>query len=86
MKPDTTKKGLIRGALVWATDNPGCIGINQAKDENNLHVGVAYTPWHRHDEDPEIVERELASLHRVYASFQNWSGGLMWYEYRSYSK
>ena len=86
MKVDTSKIGLVRGYVIYSQWRPGCIGMEEAKDENNVQVGVAYTPWHRHDEDPTIVEKELKQLMNCYSHFKDWDGGMIGFEYRSYSK
>lgn len=86
MKVDTSKKCLVRGCLVYSQWRAGCISMDRAKDDDCLEVGVAYTPWHRHDEDPEIVEKELDALFKCYSGFKSWEGCLMGFEYRDYRK
>lgn len=86
MKVDTSRVGLVRGVLIFSQWRAGCIGIEEAKDENNVRVNVAYTPWHRHDEDPAIVERELDRLYRCYSSFRSYEGCTMYFEYRPYNE
>ena len=86
MKVDTTKVGLVRGYLIFSQWRAGCIGLEEAKDEDNVRVHVAYTPWHRHDEDPAIVEKELKQLSRCYSSFESYEGCMLGFEYRPYSK
>ena len=85
MKVDTSKVGLVRGYVIYSQWRAGCIGMDQAKDENNINVNVAYTPWHRHDEDPTIVEKELKQLLNCYSQFQDFEGAMMGFEYRPYS-
>ena len=85
MKVDTSKVGLVRGVLVYSQWRAGCIGIEKAKDDNCLDVGVAYTLWHRHDEDPAIVEQEFEKLYRCYRSFRDSDTFMMYFEYRPYS-
>lgn len=86
MKVDTSKMGLVRGYVIYSQWGAGCISMDEAKDDNNINVGVAYTPWHRHDEDPAIVEGELKQLMNCYSHFKDWEGSMMGFEYRSYSK
>ena len=86
MKVDTSRVGLVRGVLIFSQWRAGRIGIEEAKDENNVRVNVAYTPWHRHDEDPTIVERELDRLFSCYSSFRSYEGCTMGFEYRPYNK
>lgn len=77
---------LVRGYVIYGQWGAGCIGIDQAKDENNINVGVAYTLWHRHDEDPAIVEHELEALERCYSHFKAWEGNILGFEYRNYRR
>ena len=86
MKPDTTKPGLIRGRIIYSTRHAGALGIREAHDESNLNVGVAYTFWHRHDEDPKLIEQELEKLRRCYESFRDSGSYMIGYEYREYTK
>ena len=83
---DTTKRGLVRGKVIYSQWRAGCIGEHLAKDDNCLEVGIAYTLWHRHDEPPEVVERELSRLIRTYQSFNGCDGLQFGYEYRDYRK
>lgn len=84
-KVDTSKKQLVRGYVVYAQWRAGCISMERAKDENIIDVGVAYTPYHRHDEDPTIVETELERLSKLYMSFKDIGGLMMGFEYKDYS-
>lgn len=84
MKVDTSKVGLVRGYFVYAQWRAGCISMDRAKDEDNMNVGVAYTPWHRHDDDPKIVEDELDRLVKLYSGFRDCEGGMIGFEYRPY--
>lgn len=86
MKFDSSKTGLVRGYYVYATRYAGCIGLEMAKDENNLDVGVAYTYWYRCDEDPSIVEEELDRIVRCYNKASKCAGGIIGYEYRPFKK
>lgn len=85
IKVDTSKTGLVRGYYIYAQWGAGCIGMDEAKDENNVRVGIAYTLWHRHDDDPQKVEKELEALTRIYGKFRDSEGGMMGFEYRPYS-
>lgn len=85
MKVDTSKVGLVRGYVIYSQWRAGCIGMEEAKNDDNVCVGVAYTLWHRHDEDPSIVENELQQLQRCYQRFKDWDGSMMGFEYRPYS-
>lgn len=84
MKVDTTQKKLVRGYVVYSQWRAGCISMDGAKDEKNIKVGVAYTPWHRHDECPAVVEAELTKLQKLYSSFQATDSMMMGFEYRDY--
>lgn len=84
MKVDTSKKMLVRGYVIYGQWRTGCLSMDRAKDDNCLEVGVAYTFWHRHDEDPEIVEGELDRLQKCYTSFCGWDGLMVGFEYRDY--
>ena len=86
IKPNTYKKGLIRGYVIYAESQAGCISMDAAKDENNIYVGIAYTLWHRHDDDPNIVMNELDRLQKCYSSFHDYAGGMLGYEYKPYSR
>lgn len=84
MKVDTSKVGLVRGVLVFSQWGAGRISMEDAKDDDNICVHVAYTPWHRHDEDPFTVEAELEKLYRCYRSFRDFDGCMLNFEYRPY--
>lgn len=86
LKVDSSKVGLVRGVYIFSQNRAGCIGIDQAKDENNLDVSVAYTPWHRHDDHPEKAAEELEEIHRCYRRFNSYDGALMYLEYHDYKK
>lgn len=86
MKVDVSKVGLVRGYVVYSQWRAGCIDIRQAKDDRNINVGVAYTLWHRHDEDPKIVENELNKLVELYTSFNDCDGAMFGFEYRPYER
>ena len=85
MKVDTSKVGLVRGYIIYSQWRAGCIGMEEARDDDNVRVGVAYTPWHRHDDDPLIVENELSKLVKLYMSFKESDGAMFGFEYRPYS-
>lgn len=84
---DRTKKCLVRGYFVYADRQAGCIGFEQAKDEKNFNVGVAYTMWHRTDDDFGVkqVQTELEAIARVYGRFHDFAGGMYGYEYRDFT-
>lgn len=84
-KVDTSKVGLVRGYVIYSQWRAGCLGMDEAKDDNRIDVGVAYTLWHRHDEDPRVVENELMQLHNCYSHFKDWDGSMIGFEYRPYS-
>lgn len=86
MKVDSSKVGLVRGVYIFSQWRAGCISEELAKDDNCFNVGIAYTPWHRHDDDPTIVEGELEALHRCYSKFNDCDGAMMRFEYRPYTK
>lgn len=86
MKVDRTKVGLVRGVVIYSQWGSGRIGIEDAKDENNVCVGVAYTMWHRHDENPSVVERELERLGNLYTSFDACDAAMMGFEYKEYKQ
>ena len=86
MKVDTSKVGLVRGYLIYSQWRAGRISMEDAKDEDNVRVGIAYTMWHRHDEDPTVVENELNRLSRCYATFDAYEGAMIGFEYKDYSK
>ena len=85
MKVDTNMVGLVRGYVIYSQWRAGCISMKEAKDDNNVRVGIAYTLWHRHDEDPTIVENELNKLSKLYMSFHDCDGEMLGFEYRPYS-
>lgn len=86
MKVDTSKKCLVRGYVVYSQWRAGCISMERAKDDNVTDVGVAYTPWHRHDEDPAIVEKELDQLCKFYMDFADTDGAMLGFEYKDYRR
>lgn len=86
MKVDTSRKELVRGYVIYSQWRASRIGLEEAKDENNISVNVAYTPWHRHDDDPAIVEKELKQLLDCYSRFHDFEGAMMGFEYRPYSR
>ena len=84
-KPDETKVGLVRGYVVYADRTTGLIGLDVAKkDDQGCHV--AYTFWHRHDEDPAIVSGELRRLHNCVTSFRDCSCSMVGFEYKDYRR
>lgn len=83
MKPDENFVGLVRGYVIYSR-NAGRISMEDAKDENNLNVGVAYTMWHRHDENPEAVMHEMEKLTECYMRMHGCDGVLRGFEYREY--
>lgn len=87
MKVDTTKNGFVRGYIIYSQWRAGCIGIDEAKDDNNIKVGIAYTLWHRLDEkDVQKVEMELHSLLKCYEKMDDWEGASLGFEYRDFTK
>lgn len=86
MKVDTSKKQLVRGYVIYAQWGFPCISMERAKDEKLNFVNVAYTPYHRHDDDPTIVETELERLSNLYGDFNDIDGLMMGFEYKDYSK
>ena len=84
LKPDTEKKCLVRGYVVYSQWREGLIGVDVAKDDNHPNVGIAYTLWHRHDENPDAVEHELNQLYNVYSRFLDCDAMMLGYEYRDY--
>lgn len=86
MKVDTTKKGLVRGYIIYSQWRAGYVSLDRAKDDNCLEVGVAYTMWHRLDDDVQKVEMELEALEKCYRKMDDWEGAMIGFEYRDYSK
>ena len=84
MKVDTSKKMLVRGRVIYTQWRASCLSLERAKDDKCHDVGVAYTPFHRHDEDPTIVETELDRLARFYMSFKEVDSLSMSFEYVEY--
>lgn len=83
---DTTKKCLIRGYVVYADRQAGCVSVDLAKNPECLDVMIAYTPWHRHDDNLELLHNEIEKLISCYSSF-NSCGGLMYgVEYHDYRR
>lgn len=86
MKVDMNHKGLVRGVVIYSQWRAGCVSLERAKDDNDPSVGVAYTPWHRHDEDPSAVEGEMVRLSRFYTGLREVDACSMYFEYRPYSR
>lgn len=86
LKVDTNRKALVRGYYVFSQWRAGCISMEKALDPNCIEVSVAYTPWHRHDDDPLAVIRELNAIVRCYSRFETHEGGMMGLEYKEYRK
>ena len=86
LKVDTSKRGLVRGYIIYFQWRSGYVSLERAKDDECLENGVAYTFWHRHDEDPTIVENELEQLVRCYSKFKDYEGCMMGFEHRDYRK
>ena len=82
--PNPEHHGLVRGYVVYGTHRAGYISMERALDPECWDVGVAFTPYHRHDDDPEIVARELRALETVYMGFHDVGGMMVGYEYRPY--
>lgn len=86
VKVDRSKIGLVRGYFVYSQWRAGMISMEKAVDPYCIDVNVAYTPWHRHDDNPYKVENELEELVDFYSHFDDYEGGMMGFEYREYSK
>lgn len=88
MKPEFKEgqKGLVRGYFIYCTRYAGHISKEIAEDPDNTDVGIAYTFWHRHDDDPNIVESELERIANSYMAMHECAGGMYGYEYRPYKK
>lgn len=86
MKVDTSRIGLVRGYFIYADRDASLISESEALNEDNIHVGIAHTFWHRHDDDPTKVEQELESIARCYQRSGKCSSAMMGFEYRPYSK
>lgn len=82
--PNPNHKGLVRGYVVYSTHRAGCTSMERALDPECWDNGVAFTPYHRHDENPETIARELEKLEFLYASFRDVGGMMVGYEYRPY--
>lgn len=82
--PNPEYKGLVRGYVVYGTRRAGYISMERALDPEYWDVGVAFTPYHRHDENPETIAHELEKLEFLYASFRDVGGMMVGYEYRPY--
>ena len=82
--PNPEHHGLVRGRIICGTHRAGCVSLDLALDPECTDCIVAYTPYHRHDDDPEIVARELRALETVYMGFHDVGGMMVGYEYRPY--
>ena len=82
--PNPEHHGLVRGRIICGTHRAGCVSLDRALDPECTDCIVAYTPYHRHDENPEAVAYELEKLERVYMSFRAVGGMMVGYEYRPY--
>ena len=82
--PNTEIRGLVRGYIVYSTHRAGNVSMDRALDPDCWDVGVAFTPYHRHDDDPKIVACELRELENVYMGFHDVDGMMIGYEYRPY--
>lgn len=82
--PNPDHKGLVRGYVVYSTHRAGYVSMERALDPEYWDVGVAFTPYHRHDEDPEVVAHELRALENVYTNFHDVDGMMIGYEYKPY--
>lgn len=76
---------MVRGVAAISFNRSGSICFDKEDAEKRGNV-IAYTPWHRHDEDLEVVEKELSKITRVYASFDNCDGMMFRFEYKDYEK
>lgn len=84
--PDENKTGMVRGYVVYASSAVGCISLEEAKNGMTHNLNVAYTFWHRHDENPEVVRHELEQLSKCVSSFHNFSSAMLGYEYKEYKR
>ena len=86
IRPKEDNKKLVRGYVIYTQWRAGRSGMDFAKDPNELTCDVAYTFWHRHDEDPQNVVNELQLLIKCYSQFKQYEGLQIGYEYRDYRK
>lgn len=86
MKVDVNEVGLVRGYVIYSQWRYGVISLDLAKDDNCKEVGIAYTLWHRHDENPEIVEKELEMIRKVYAQMHGVDCMALGFEYKPYER
>ena len=86
IRPNEDNNKLVRGYVIYTQWRGGCNSMDLAKDPNELTCDVAYTFWHRHDEDPDIVVHELELLLKCYGQFKGYEGCQIGYEYRDYRK
>lgn len=77
---------MTRGYFIYATRHAGCISKECAEDPNNIDVGITYTFWHSHDEDPAVVEAELEKIAKCYMEMFECAGGMYGYEYTPYRR
>ena len=84
--PDENKKGMVRGYVVYASNAVGYISLEEAKKGTTHNLNVAYTFWHRHDENPEAVRSELERLSKCVSGFHSYSAAMLGYEYKEYNR
>lgn len=84
MKPENRGQ-LVRGVVV-GDFNRSCFISFDIKDVEERGNAIAYTPWHRHDDDLSILEEQLNELARLYSSFAGCQGVACCYEYKEYRK
>ena len=82
--PDENRTGMVRGYVVYASSSVGCISLEEARTGKTHNLNVAYTFWHRHDENPEAVRTELEQLIKCVSRFHNFSASMIGYEYKDY--
>ena len=70
----------VRGCVLAGNRRTGIMS------KNNTDCAVAYTHWYRHDDDLELLERELKRLSDLYMSFGKTDSVAISYEYAEYER
>lgn len=84
MKPENRGQR-IRGVVAVDFHRSGMISFDPVEMEKRGNV-IAYTPWHRHDDDLSVVEKQMKALADLYSSFDGYCGMVCGYEYKDYKK
>lgn len=78
MKPVFENPQMVRGVVVAGSRYGGLVS------RDNDDCAVARTLWYRHDDDLDVLERELEALSQIFMKSWKCDGVMISYEYKNY--